>query len=569
MWCTHHKVDSHNTADCKALQGRAQPAQRVAAARSAQSAAPRTEQKGPQPTLAELQELWDAHHESMQGLCAKGIPTSVSCLSGHYNTLPGGHSAAPLHSELTAPAKKNERLREPQTDMPLGFLPKDFLSVHVRPPPGTLAAPNNSTKEPVAKATPVMTVPAPTPVVEVTPMPAAPATLPPADTRDLPAGFEELTLNAPMSQGMIYGPSIKETQAPSSTEDEPAPAAATPISSEEMVPLATPVVTHEARRNFGNLYDAQNPQLAAMLSKLPGNYHSDRTVGFHRSPRIDNSGPKPAMLINGRVVTNLLLDCGVEAIITGRPGAAAMGITPDMIQRNAIVIRTAIGEVVRLDQTKKPVSCTLNPGTADEVTVMAHVVVVKHDLPDTLIGMSVIGPAGLQPCVYKQRLKYYIDRDTPNARKAFLRGQFPIDFGTSATNAFTAIRACTRAVIIRVKSPSDPSNPQEVQEAQRRIADFQGQSLPEVITLFDRSMAALRTPPAPVLPVEHPAYKHIRPLDTGLVDKRHVLSAASSGMVVVELCSGLRATTEALLRQGVRCATRAPSCWKKPSGLST
>jgi hypothetical protein len=73
-----------------------------------------------------------------------------------------------------------------------------------------------------------------------------------------------------------------------------------------------------------------------------------------------------------------------------------------------------------------------------------------------------------------------------------------------------------------------PSNPQEVQEAQRRIADFQGQSLPEITDLFDRSMAALRTPPAPVLSVEHPAYKHIRPLDTGLVDKRHVLSAASS-----------------------------------------
>jgi hypothetical protein len=113
-----------------------------------------------------------------------------------------------------------------------------------------------------------------------------------------------------------------------STEVEPSPAAATPISVGEMAPLATPVVTRETRRNSGNLYDAQNPQLAAILSKLPGNYHSDRTVGFHRFPRIDSSGPKPAMLINGRVVTNLLLDCGAEAIITGRPGAAAMGITP-------------------------------------------------------------------------------------------------------------------------------------------------------------------------------------------------------------------------------------------------
>jgi hypothetical protein len=255
------------------------------------------------------------------------------------------------------------------------------------------------------------------------------------------------------------------------------------------------------------------------------------------------------MLINGRVVINQLLDCGAEAIIIGRPGAAAMGFTPDMIQQNATVIRTATGELVRLDQTKRPVSCTLTPGTADEVTVMAHVVIVKHDLPNTLIGMSVIGPAGLQPCFYKQRLKYYIDRDTPNARKAFLRCPFPIDFGRSPTNAFTAIRTCTGAVIIRVKSPG---NPQKVHEAQRQIADFQGPSLSEITDLFDCSMAALRTPPAPVLPVEHPAYKHIRPLDTGLVDKRHVLSAASSDMVVVELCSGLGATTEALLRQGVK-----------------
>jgi hypothetical protein len=232
----------------------------------------------------------------MQGLCAKVIPTSVSRLSGHYNALPGGH-AAPLHSGLIAPAKKNERLRGPQTDMPLGFLPKDFLSVPVRPPPGTLGAPSNSTKEPVAEATPIVTVPAPTSVGEVTPMPKGPATPPSDDTRDLPTGFEELPLDAPTRQGMMYGPSVKETQVPPSTEVEPAPAAATPISVEEMAPLATPVVTRETRKNSGNLYDALNPQLAAMLSKLPGNYHTDRTVGFHRSPRIDNSGPKPAMLI--------------------------------------------------------------------------------------------------------------------------------------------------------------------------------------------------------------------------------------------------------------------------------
>jgi hypothetical protein len=127
------------------------------------------------------------------------------------------------------------------------------------------------------------------------------------------------------------GLASRERRVPPSTEDEAAPVAVATTPTEEIAPSATPVVTRQTRRDFENLYDAQNPQLAAMLSKLPGNYHSDRTVGFHRSPRIDNSGPSPAMLINGRVVTNLLLDCGAEAIITGRPGAAAMGITPAMI----------------------------------------------------------------------------------------------------------------------------------------------------------------------------------------------------------------------------------------------
>jgi hypothetical protein len=81
---------------------------------------------------------------------------------------------------------------------------------------------------------------------------------------------------------MIYGPSVKETQVSSSIEVKSAPTAATIISKEETAPLATLVVTRATRRNFGNLYDAQNPQLAAMLSKLPGTYHSaDRTIGFH------------------------------------------------------------------------------------------------------------------------------------------------------------------------------------------------------------------------------------------------------------------------------------------------
>jgi hypothetical protein len=95
-----------------------------------------------------------------------------------------------------------------------------------------------------------------------------------------------------------------------------------------------------------------------MFSKLPEDRHIGQTIGFHRSPRINNLGPLPAMLINGCVPPNLELDCGAETIITGQPGVAAMAITPTLIERDAIVIRTATKELVRLDQTREMVSCT-------------------------------------------------------------------------------------------------------------------------------------------------------------------------------------------------------------------
>jgi hypothetical protein len=96
---------------------------------------------------------------------------------------------------------------------------------------------------------------------------------------------------------------------------------------------------------------------------------------------------------------------------------------------------------VRLDQTREPISCTLNPGTTDEVTLMAQVAIVKHDLLDKLISMSVNGLAGLQASFHKQRLKYYIDWGTPNARKAFLKCQFSIDFDEAAPEAVTTLIA--------------------------------------------------------------------------------------------------------------------------------
>jgi hypothetical protein len=350
--------------------------------------------------LAELHELCDAHHGPMQDFSAKVVSqTAVSRLSGHYNMQSRGHAAL-VHSGFTALVRKNARRCGLLADVPLGFRSQDLPSAPIRLLKGPCATPHNSTTEPVvdstatiivpasksstrelvavampdtrmptlsnsttepvfeamlvataqlvvpsnsmkkplAEVTPIVTVPALITKGEVTLLPEVPATLPPqTDTRDLPAGFEKLPLEAPTRHGITHGTSVKITQDPVMVQ--PAPVATPPTLIEEVTPLATPVVTRESRINFGNLSYAQNPQLAAnMLNKLPGHYHIDPTVGFHWSPRIDNLGPFPAMLINGRVVKNRELDCGAETIITGQSGAAAMEITVTMIKRDAIVI---------------------------------------------------------------------------------------------------------------------------------------------------------------------------------------------------------------------------------------
>jgi hypothetical protein len=70
-----------------------------------------------------------------------------------------------------------------------------------------------------------------------------------------------------------------------------------------------------------NLYNAKNPKLRALLAGLPETQVANRETRVHKAPRIDNSGPNPACLINGKVLPVILLDYGAESVITGRAGA--------------------------------------------------------------------------------------------------------------------------------------------------------------------------------------------------------------------------------------------------------
>jgi hypothetical protein len=74
---------------------------------------------------------------------------------------------------------------------------------------------------------------------------------------------------------------------------------------------------------------------------------------------------------------------------------------------------------------------------------------------------------------------------------------------------------------------------------------------PELTSLMYRSKQAL-TVSEPVQSRASDPYGHLRPFDARLVDIFSMPAAQEEGLVVVELFLGISATTEALLRAGVK-----------------
>jgi hypothetical protein len=165
-----------------------------------------------------------------------------------------------------------------------------------------------------------------------------------------------------------------------------------------------------------NLYDTN---LRALLAGLPATQVANREIRVHKAPGIDNSGPNPACLIDGKVLPVILLDYGAESVITGRACARQMGLKPSMMDLGAVALRVADRGTTRaFDRTKHPVEFVFNPKTSDETKVLSHVIVVNTEDADTLLGMSVLGKIGLTANPYKGRMKYYVNRKEPNARKS-------------------------------------------------------------------------------------------------------------------------------------------------------
>jgi hypothetical protein len=238
-----------------------------------------------------------------------------------------------------------------------------------------------------------------------------------------------------------------------------------------------------------NLYDAKNPNLRALLAGLPATQVANRETGVHKAPRINNSGPNPASLINGKVLPVISLDYGAESVITGRAGARHMELKPSTMDLGAVALRVADGGTTRaFDRTKHLVEFVFNPKTPDETKVLSPVIVLNSEDADTLLGMSVLRKIGLTTNPYKGRVKYYVNWREPNARKAYLRSTFPVDRPSPAFTASSSgqvIEVVNAASAVQLPLPLDsPRNGFATTSTQFRLRAHRSQLAPELTSLM-------------------------------------------------------------------------------------
>jgi hypothetical protein len=170
--------------------------------------------------------------------------------------------------------------------------------------------------------------------------------------------------------------------------------------------------------------------------------------------------------------------------------------------------------------------------------------------------MSVMGPASIYPNPYKGMVKYYVNWWEPNARKAYLQCHMPVDLPTSgppgARSARLSVAFSASTEGARLLQIPTPKNAFDVDNARFRMHHFEGKLVKEMTKLYELSKSKLEAAPPPPRPVSVKAYQHLRPLDTSMIDLRGPLSKKGPGLVVLELFSGIMATTEALVRCGVK-----------------
>jgi predicted aspartyl protease len=303
------------------------------------------------------------------------------------------------------------------------------------------------------------------------------------------------------------------------------------------------------------LCDVSNDGLSALLGRLPASYCCDRDLGTHKAPRIDNSDPyKVALSVNGRILQNIIVDAGCEMVVVGRAAARQAGIRPSMMRLGAVALRCADERVRKaFDCTIDPIPFVFNPGTEDETTVMAQVVVTNNAADTVLLGMCVIDKIGLVPNPYKGTLKYYVDWETQGSRSANLACVFDVELGRTERKSVrsTACEEVYSGSALVMPIVDMPKNKFECWANRLHYQDYHRQFVSELaLSCSQLALSALKEIKATPSLIFLDGYRDLRPLNQDLIAIAE--PAMNPCLIIVELCGGILSATEALNRTGIK-----------------
>jgi hypothetical protein len=225
-----------------------------------------------------------------------------------------------------------------------------------------------------------------------------------------------------------------------------------------------------------------------------------------------------------------------------------------MMRSGAVALRCADERVTKaFDKMIDPIAFVFNPGTENETTAMAQVVVTNSEADTMLLGMSVIGKIGLVSDPYKGTLKYYVDWETRGSRTAHLACVFDVEIGGRKRKTFrsTACEEVYSQSALMMPTLAMPKTDFDCWANRLHCQEYQKQLVDELTLGFSQLvLPSLKEEEAkpPIISLE--GYCDLKPLNQDVVDL--TAPVMDQGLVVVELCGGILSATEALIRTGAK-----------------
>jgi hypothetical protein len=170
-----------------------------------------------------------------------------------------------------------------------------------------------------------------------------------------------------------------------------------------------------------------------------------------------------------------------------------------------------------------------------------------------LLEMSVIGKIELVLNPNKGTLKYYVDWERQGFKSAHLACVFHVERGrkereTVRSTSYEEVYSGSALVMPMVEVPK---NKFECWASRFQYQDYHRQLVPKLaLRCSETVLSTLKEIEAKPPLISLDGYRDLRPLNQDII--AITVPAMNQGLIVVELCGGILAATEALIRTGLK-----------------